>query len=101
MIFGVVCGEKALGIVNFSFLKIWIPWEKIERIEIISEGNSLAILKIYYERDLLENPIKILTRIFPKNDVLRFMDLLKEKCKNAKVITVDLLHRTPLMNKGK
>jgi|GEM_PF-3330776 len=87
---GVDCDEYEIHVWRF-FITSKVPWGRIGKIEFVSEGKSLAIIKIYYEKALFGKPIKLLLRTFSKEKVLIFVGLLKQRSKNAEIQNIDLL----------
>lgn len=88
-IVGLDCRDDELRVWRF-FITLKVPWKEIEKIEFIFEGKSLAIIKIFYDKPFLGQPIKLLLRTFPREKVALLSELIKKKALNAQIENVEL-----------
>ena len=87
----ILCDKRKMKVINPLFIGRDIDLLEVKKIEIISEGNWLGIIRVFHPKDILGYPTKILTRTFPKAEMVKLIDLLKHEAAEAQILYIDLL----------
>jgi hypothetical protein len=87
------CDSRGIRINHFFVFKSNVMWERMKKIEFISEGQWMAIIKVYYDEANWGLPMKIFTRSLEKKDVFKLCELFSSKAFNAQVVKTDLFRK--------
>ncbi|HET9870034.1 MAG TPA: hypothetical protein VFR02_06010 [bacterium] len=90
---GISCSGTSVVFTDPLFLKTKMSWSEIRKVQIIYEGDWLGIVRVFGPNPPFRIPFKILTRTFPKKEMMEMLEWLKNNASQAEIKNVDLLKK--------